>query len=237
MKSRWDEVKSEERRCNCAKVRRKKIHPRQMLEKSRNAVFFQWFVCRVSRKVGSLKRRVRSHVVRGEMKNCTPLWREAHFEVKMLKNWHSQTTFWSWDVEKWHAAVARSALSSENVQNTSASDRFLKLRCWKIARRCGEKHIFKWKCTKHYILGPLFEVEMLKNCTPLWREAHFEVKMLKNWGVRSTFWSWDVEKLHAAVARSTFWSENAKKLRGSEHFLKLRCWKIARRCGAKHISK
>ena len=25
-----------------------------------------------------------------------------------------------------------------------------------------------------------FEVEMLKNCTPLWRGAHFEVKMLKN---------------------------------------------------------
>ena len=57
-----------------------------MLEKSRNAVFFQWFVCRVSRKVGSLKRRVRSHVVRGEIKHCTLLWREAHFQVKMLKN-------------------------------------------------------------------------------------------------------------------------------------------------------
>ena len=34
-----DEVESEERRCNSAKVRRKKIHLRQMLEKSRNAVF------------------------------------------------------------------------------------------------------------------------------------------------------------------------------------------------------
>ena len=37
-------VKSAERRRNSrnsAKVRRKKIHPRQMLEKSRNAVFFQ----------------------------------------------------------------------------------------------------------------------------------------------------------------------------------------------------
>ena len=28
--------------------------------------------------------------------------------------------------------------------------------------------------------GALFEVEMLKNWTPLWREAHFQVKMLKN---------------------------------------------------------
>ena len=34
-------VKSEGRRCTSAKVRRKKIHPRQMLETSRNAVFFQ----------------------------------------------------------------------------------------------------------------------------------------------------------------------------------------------------
>jgi len=39
MKSRRDEVKSKERRCTSAKVRRKKVHPRQMLEKLRNAVF------------------------------------------------------------------------------------------------------------------------------------------------------------------------------------------------------
>ena len=208
-----------------------------MLEESRNALFFQWFVRRVSRKVGSLKRRVRSHVVRGEIKNCTPLWREAHFEVKMLKNWRSQTTFWSWDVEKLHAAVARSTFSSENVQNTACSDHFLKLRCWKIARRCGEKHIFKWKCTKHYILGALFEVDMSKNCTPLWREAHFQVKMYKTPQLRTTFRSYNVEKLHAAVARSTFPTQNVKKLTVSDHFLKFRSWKIARRCGEKHISK
>ena len=110
--------------------------------------------------------------------------------------------------EKLHAAVARSTFSSENVQNMSGSDHFLKLRCWKIARRCGEKDIFKWKCTKHVSSGPLFEVEMSKNCTPLWREGHSQVKMLKNCQVRSTFWSWDVEKLHAAVARSTFPTQN-----------------------------
>ena len=26
---------------------------------------------------------------------------------------------------------------------------------------------------------PLFEVQMFKNCTPLWRKAHFQVKMHK----------------------------------------------------------
>ena len=45
------------------------------------------------------------------------------------------------------------------------------------------------------------------------------------------------EKLHAAVARSTFSSQNVKKLTGSDHFLKLRCGKIARRCSEKHILK
>ena len=33
-------------------------------------------------------------------KKCTPLWREAHFQVKSVKNWRSRTTFGSWDVEK-----------------------------------------------------------------------------------------------------------------------------------------
>ena len=129
-----DEVESEERRCNSAKVRRKKIHPRQMLEKSRNAVFFQWFVCRVGRKVGSLKRRVRSHVVRGEIKNCTPLWREARFEMKMYKTRQLRTTFRSFDVEKLHAAVARSTFVSQNVQNYGVLPHFLKFRCRKISQ-------------------------------------------------------------------------------------------------------
>ena len=61
---------------------------REKVGKSRNIVFFQWFVAREGRKVGSLKRRVRSQLARWVMKNCTPLWREAHFEVKMYKTHH-----------------------------------------------------------------------------------------------------------------------------------------------------
>ena len=45
--------------------------------------------------------------------------------------------------EKLHAVVARSRFRSEKVQNTSGSDHFWKLRCWKSARRCGAKHIWK----------------------------------------------------------------------------------------------
>ena len=48
--------------------------------------------------------------------------------------------------EKLHAVVARSTFPSQNVQNTSVSDDFWKLRCRKSARRCGAKHTWKSKC-------------------------------------------------------------------------------------------
>jgi len=91
--------------------------------------------------------------------------------------------------EKLHAVVARSTFPSQNAQKTSASDHFWKLRCRKSARRCGAKHISKSKCTKHTSSGPLLAVEMLKKCTPLWREAHLEVKMCQTHHVQTTFGS------------------------------------------------
>ena len=127
-------------------------------------------------------------------KKCTPLWREAHFEVKMYKTHQCRTTFGSCDVEKVHVVVARSTFPSQNAQNTPVSNHFWKLRCRKSARRCA-KHISKSKCTKHHMFAPLLEVRMLKKCTSLWREAHFEVKMYKTLGVRTTFGSSDVASL------------------------------------------
>ena len=150
---------------------------REKVRKSpRNTVFIQWFGAPEGRKVGSLKRRVRSQLARWEMKNCTPLWREAHFQVKMCKTPQLRSTFRSCDVEKVHAI-------------------------------CGAKHISKSKCTKNTIVGPLLEVEMLKKCTPLWREAHFQVKNVQ------------------------------KHTRFRATFLQLRFRKSVRRCGAKHILK
>ena len=125
-------------------------------------------------------------------KKCTPLWREAHLQVKIRKAHHGRTTFESCDVEKVHTIVARSTFPSQNAQNTPGSDHFWKLRCRKSAHRCGAKHICKSKCAKHTMLGPLLKVEMSKKCTPLWREAHFQVKSVKKSQVRSTFGRSDV---------------------------------------------
>ena len=91
----------------------KKMQMREKVGKSWNTVFLQWFEAPEGRKVGSLKRRVRSQLARWEMKNCTPLWREAHFEAKMYKAPQCRTTFGSWDVEKVHAVVTRSTFAKK----------------------------------------------------------------------------------------------------------------------------
>ena len=174
---------------------------RKKVGESRNTVFFHWCVAPEGRKIGSLKRRVRSHLARWEMKNCTPLWREAHFEVKLCKTQQLRTTFGSWDVEKVNGVVARSKTQQlrttfrscdvekvnavvapstfrlQTAQNTAAPDDVWKLRCGKSVRHCGAKHISKSKCTKHHMFGRLLKVAMSKKWTVLWCEAHFEVKM------------------------------------------------------------
>ena len=95
------------------RVRRKKMQMHEKVGKSRNTVFFRGFVAPEGWKVGSLKRRVRRHLGRWEMKSCTPLWREADFEVKRYKTPQRRTTFGSWDVEKVHGVVARSRFGSK----------------------------------------------------------------------------------------------------------------------------
>ena len=151
---------AEERRC-----RRKKMQMCEKVAKSRNIAFLQWFVALEGRKVGSLKRRVRSRLGRWEINNCTPLWREAHFEVKMCKIKYTRFgTLLEVEMSKKCTPLRREAHFEVNmVQSTPG-------------------------------FGPRLEVEISKKCTPLWREAHFEVKMCKIHQVRNTFGSWDVEK-------------------------------------------
>ena len=120
---------------------------REKVAKSRFTVFFQWVVAPEDRKIGSLKRRVQSNLARWEMKNytpgakhiwkskvlktdrfgallkvemlkkCTPLWREAHFELKVYKTPQPRSTFGSRDIEKMRTVVARSTCRSQNIQN------------------------------------------------------------------------------------------------------------------------
>ena len=95
--------------------------------------------------------------------------------------------------EKWHAAVARSTFQVKMLKTPRVRSTFGSWDVEKAPRRCGAKHIFKSKCTKHPSGGALLEVGMWKNATPLRREAHLQVKMHKTSQRQSIFGRWAVE--------------------------------------------
>ena len=123
-----------------------------MLEKSRNAVFFQWFVCRVSRKVGLVNSR-------GCGGRCSAE------KSKKLHTAVARSTFWSQNVKRvrehflkfWCRKTAHrcgeSTLWSQNAKKLRVPEHFLKFWCRKNARRCGEKHMCISKCTKFPCFG------------------------------------------------------------------------------------
>ena len=82
-------------------------------------------------------------------KKCTPLWREAHFEVKMYKIHHARATFGGSDVEKVHAVCgAKHILKRKCTKHTMLGPLLevqMSKKCRKSARRCGAKHISKSK--------------------------------------------------------------------------------------------
>ena len=170
-KSQREEKKWESQRGE--RERRKKMHVREEVGKSRFTVFFQWLRALESN-LAKLKRRVRSSLAKWEIKNCTPLWREAHFQVKSVKNprcqttfgscdvekmhavvarstfpsqkcqsWRLRTTFWRSDVEKVYTVVARSTFPSQNVQNATCANHFWWLRCGFAWQAQGIVHLVK----------------------------------------------------------------------------------------------
>ena len=138
------------------RVRRKKMQMREKVGKSRNTVFFQ------GRKVGSLKRRVRSQLARWEMKKCTPLWREAHLQVKMYKTHHCRTTFGSWEMKKctplWREAhfevkmykthQVRTTFGSWDVEKVHAVVARSTFRSQNVQNTPAPDHFWKLRCRK-----------------------------------------------------------------------------------------
>jgi len=111
----------------------------QNVQNTRGLVHFWKLRCRKSaRRCGAKhisKSKYTKHTIFGpllevEMSGkCTPLWREAHFELKMLKTPGVRTTFGGSYVEKVHAIVARSTFRSQNVKNTRGLVHFWRFRC------------------------------------------------------------------------------------------------------------
>ena len=68
------------------RVRRRKMEMREKVGKSRNTVFFLWFVAPEGRKVGSLKRRVRSQLARWEMKKIHAVVARSTFRSQNVQD-------------------------------------------------------------------------------------------------------------------------------------------------------
>ena len=193
-----DSWKAEVRRVRRDKIRRKKMQMREKVGKSRNTVFFQWFEAPEGRKVGSLKRRVRSQLARWDMKKVHAVVARSTFPSQNGQNTRGADHFWKLRCRKSaRRCGAKHILEGKMHKNTPFSEALFG--SWdveKSARRCGARHISKWKCTKHTILGALFgSWDVEKSARRLWREAHFEVKSVKNWRSRTTFGGSDVEKV------------------------------------------
>ena len=152
--------------------------------------------------VGSLQRRVQSHMVSWEIKNCTPLWCEAGFETP-----RSRTTFGSWDVEKVHAAVACGA---EHMWK------------WKGTKHLSfgallEVGMFK-KCTPLWREAH-FQVNSVKHCQSQTTFGSWEVEKVHAPVARSTFPSetctrqttFGSRKSEHSCARSVLWRQKCLK--------------------------
>ena len=163
---RREEQKREDQRRE--RVRRKKMQVREKVEKSQFTVSFQWFVAAEGRKVGSLKRRVRSHVARWEMKTCTPCGAKHISNSKCTKHTILGPLLEGWAVESARRCGAKQISKSKCTKHLNV-EALLEIEMPKSARRCGAKHISKSKRTKHTTFEALLEVEMSKKCTPLWR--------------------------------------------------------------------
>ena len=106
----------------------------------------------------------RSNIRSQKVQGTSGALSEVEVFKKCMRLWHEET----------HCR-------SQNVQPTRlSSGELFKLKCSKSARRCGrnmpETHLEVNMYKKNNTFGPLLELEMLKKCTQLYREAHSEVK-------------------------------------------------------------
>ena len=79
-------------------------------------------------------------------KKCTPVFFEAHLEVK---SWWVRRTLGNWDVEKVHALAERSTFPSQHVRSTPGSEHLGRLSALPSQKcktlKCSE-HVLTFRC-------------------------------------------------------------------------------------------
>ena len=105
--------------------------------------------------------------------------------------------------EKLHAVVARRTFASQNVQSTTCSEHFWKLRCRKSARHCGAKHISKSKCKNTRVSDHFWKLRRRKSARHCGAK-HISKSKCKNTRVSDHFWKLRCRKsAHRCGAKHT----------------------------------
>ena len=156
-------------------------------------------------------------------KKCTPLWLEAHFQVKMYKTPHARSTCGSWDVEKctplWREAHfqvnmykahhARSNFGSWDVEKVHAV----------VARSTfPSQHVQSTPCSEQF-----WKLRCRKS-TRRCGAKHMSKSTCTKTPTSEHFWKLRCRKVHAVVARSTFPSQKWKK-----------SWRVRSTFGRSHV--
>ena len=136
---------------------------REKVGKSRKHCVFPMICGSGGSKSRLAKAAVRSQLARWEMKKCTPLWREAHFEVKMLKTPGVRTTFGSlrcrkkctplwreahFQVKMYKTHQVRTTFGSWDVEKVHAVVARSTFRSQNVKNTRGSDHFWKLRCRK-----------------------------------------------------------------------------------------
>ena len=181
---------------------------REKVGKSRNTVFFQWFEVPEGRKVGSLKRRVRSQLARWEMKKLHAVVARSTFPSQNVQNTPLSDHFWKLRCRKSARRCGAKHISKSNHTNFGAPLEVEMLQ--KCTPLWHEAHfqVKMLKTSKHHMLGPLLDGQMsfrvagARDCAPC-----------QKWAKREGFVS--VSKVLAGVGHLKWICKNAFSVAGA----------------------
>ena len=135
-------------------------------------------------------------------------------ETTWIYRYHARRKFRSQtsdNMDRWKAELGkgrekRRVEESRSEKRKSQKKEDADARKWK-GRKVAKQCVFPMICGSGGSNSRLAKAagaepaDQMKNCTPLWREAHFEVKMYKAPQLRSTFRSCAVEKVHVSKSK------------------------------------
>ena len=183
---------------------------RRKLEKSRFTVFFQWFVALEGRQACSLKRRVGSHLARWEMKNCTPLWREA-CRSRNVESATFSEHFWKLRCRKSARCCGAKhnskpkGINTHHAQTTFGSWDIEKVHAVVARSTFRSQNGQSTPCSEHF-----WKLRCRKSARRCGAKHIARSKCRKHLSFGALLWNWAVEKVYVIVARSTFPSQNVK---------------------------